>query len=381
MIAALAAVAAPEPAWASSACTGAAPQRITHVVVVVMENHGESAIIGSPEAPYINEVARACGIATSYFAITHPSLPNYLAMTAGSTFGIRDDDDPSAHPISAPSIFQQLGTGWRAYDESMTVGCERVPAGLYAVKHNPAAYFTNLATCPSQDVPLPASPSFAPSLTFVTPNLIHDMHDGTVQQGDQWLSSFLPRVAASPEYRSGSMAVFVVWDENGGTDTSPDNRVPCLVMAPSVRPGSRLTASVNHYSLLATMEDLLGLPRIASAVGAPALDTLLQHSVPPPPPKVFTSVTPLLQLGSPDIVRAHLTYGTTSSHGNTPIWGGEVILWMHNAGTAWSVVGTSKTDRNGWAFYDTRPRWWTAYRWTFSGTTHFYGTTSLTVTT
>ena len=100
------------------------------------------------------------GLATAYDANSHPSLPNYLAMTAGSTFGITDDADPSAHRISAPSVFQQLGTRWRAYDESMASRCQRTSAGLYAVRHNPATYFTPIATsCLSQDVPLPSTPT------------------------------------------------------------------------------------------------------------------------------------------------------------------------------------------------------------------------------
>ena len=258
----------------------------------------------------------------------------------------------------------------------MPTGCDPNSAGLYAVKHNPAAYFTSLRTCRTQDVALPATPTFGASLTFVTPNLIDDMHDGTIAQGDHWLSTFVPRVLASPEYRSGSLALFVVWDENGGTDTSPDNRVPCIVVAPSVQPGSTLATFVTHYSLLATTEDLLGLPRIANAVGAASLDSLLRHAAPPPPAKIYTTVTPLLQLGHPDIVRAHLTHGTTTAHGTAPIYEGLVTLWMHNANTTrWTFVGTAKTNASGWTYIATQPRWWTAYRWTFSGTTLFYGTT------
>jgi phosphatidylinositol-3-phosphatase len=365
-----------------SGCSGAAPQRISHVVVVVMENHGESAIMGSPAAPYINSLATHCAHATSYHAVSHPSLPNYLAMTAGSTFGITDDLGPASHRITASSVFLQLNGNWLSYEDSMPTACDPNSAGLYAVKHNPAAYYTSLGDCRTQDVPLPASPNFGAVLTFVTPNLVHDMHDGTITQGDQWLATFVPRVLASPEYRAGSLALFVVWDENGGTDSSPDNRVPCIVVAPSVRPGSTLATYVTHYSLLATTEDLLGLPRIANAIGASTLDGLLQHTQPSPPAKIYTTVTPLLELGHPDIVRAHLTHGTTTAHGNAPIYEGVVTLWMHNADTTrWTFVGNAKTNTSGWTYIATQPRWWTAYRWTFSGTTLFYGTTGSTVAT
>src|SRR5436305_636526 len=156
-------------AGTAGVCTGQAPQPVSHVVVIVMENHGEPAIIGSPSAPYINGLAAACGLATSYHAVTHPSLPNYLAMTGGDTYGVTDDADPARHPIAAASIFKQLGRTWRSYEESMVVSCQRVSAGSAAVRHNPAAYFTNLAGCPTQDVALPATPTFGASLTFVTP--------------------------------------------------------------------------------------------------------------------------------------------------------------------------------------------------------------------
>jgi hypothetical protein len=344
-----------------------------------MENHGYGSIIGSPSAPAINRLAAACASATSYHAVSHPSLPNYLAMTGGSTYGITDDNDPSAHRITATSVFQQLGSGWRSYEESMPSACLRTSSGTYAVKHNPAAYFTSLTGCSAQDVPLPSVPSFAARLTFVTPDLVHDMHDGTVAQGDAWLSAFVAGVVASPEYRSGSLALFVVWDENGGTDSGPSNQVPCLVVAPSVRPGTRDATTYTHYSLLASIEDLLGLPRIAYAYNAATMVTMLGHA---PPPKEYTTVTPLMQLGSPDIVRAHLTHGTTTAHGTVPIYRGVVTLWTHDARTTtWSVVGRASTDTNGWAYIAVRPRYWAAYRWTFSGTAHFYGTVSVVVTT
>ena len=96
----------------------------------------------------------------------------------------------------------------------------------------------------------------------------------------------------------------------------------------------------------------------------------------------LTTVTAVLQKGSPDIVRAHLTYGTATTYGTTPVYGGAVTLWQHNASTStWTAVATVKTDRNGWAYVGVRPKYWTAYHWTFGGAATLYGTTSLTVTT
>ncbi len=253
-------------------CTGTYANQVQHVVVIVLENKDETSVMGSSAAPYLNGLAAECGQATAYHGVSHPSLPNYLAMTGGQTFGVTDDNPPASHKIAAQSIFGQVGSGWRSYQESMAVPCQKYQKGtLYAPKHNPAVYYTSLAGCATRDLPLPAAPSFDAAFTLVTPNLRDDMHDGTIQQGDQWMSTFVPKVLASSQYRTGTLALFVVWDENDGPNHKAGNQVPCIVVAPSVTPGTKVATSYDHYSMLATWEDLLGLPRLADAVGAPSL--------------------------------------------------------------------------------------------------------------
>jgi phosphatidylinositol-3-phosphatase len=109
-----------------------------HVVWIVMENHSFDDIIGSSDAPYINQLADQHGLAASIYAEAHPSLPNYIATTSGSTQGVADDDDPSSHPLDVPSLFSLLpGGGSRSLLESMPGKCSRSDAGDYAVRHNP----------------------------------------------------------------------------------------------------------------------------------------------------------------------------------------------------------------------------------------------------
>jgi hypothetical protein len=250
-------------------CRGSPPPaRWSRVVWIVMENRGLDQVEGSPEAPYLNRLGGECGLATDYSAVAHPSLPNYIALTSGSTQGIADDAGPDVHPLAAPSIFGLLGSGWRALEESMPAPCDRESAGEYAVKHNPAAYYTALASrCATQDVPLTDPPDLSAPFTFVTPNLCDDMHDCSTAAGDAWLAREVPEILASPEYRSGGTALFVTWDENdaGGT------LVPLYVVAPSVPPGERVVSPVDHYSLLRTTEEMLGLApllgRAATAAG------------------------------------------------------------------------------------------------------------------
>lgn len=246
-------------------CRGRRPRRTSlHVVWIVFENHSYSQVIGSADAPYINRLARVCGLATNFHAESHPSLPNYIAMTSGSTQNISDDDDPSAHPLSVPSIFSQLGKHWAALDESMPSDCHLTSDGLYAVRHNPAAYYTNIrGRCRHQNRPLGGRPRIAARFTFVTPNLCNDMHDCSVATGDKWLSRFLPKLLRSGQYRTGRAVIFITWDE--GSDSQ---QIPTLVVSRSVRPGTRARASFDHYSLLRTSEQLLGrgyLGRAASA--------------------------------------------------------------------------------------------------------------------
>ena len=243
----------------------AATQSYQHVVWIVLENVGYG-VVGSPEAPYLNHLISLCGLATNYHGTTHPSLPNYIALTSGSAQGISDDNDPASHPLAAQSIFSQLNGKWRSYVESMPTPCDKVSAGEYAAKHNPAAYFTDLgATCARNDVPLPAQPSFTQPFTFVTPNLCHDMHDCSVAAGDTWMRTFVPKVLSSPQYRSGSLVLAITFDENTSGST---NHVPTIVIAPSVPRGLKVGAYLTHYSLLRTTEQLLRLSPLAGAKSA-----------------------------------------------------------------------------------------------------------------
>jgi hypothetical protein len=170
------------------------------VVWIVFENKTYSQIIGSANAPYINSIASKCGLATNFYAEAHPSLPNYIAMTSGSTQGIADDDSPADHPLDVPSIFSLLGAGGsRSLEESMPGNCAKSDSGQYAVRHNPQAYYVNLGDdCATYNVPLTDPPDLSARFTFVTPNLIHDMHDGTVAKATAGSRRSCPRCFRAP---------------------------------------------------------------------------------------------------------------------------------------------------------------------------------------
>jgi phospholipase C len=248
---------------------GPGPATVEHVVLIVMENRAYSEVIGSADAPYINQLASLCGLATGYQAVAHPSLPNYLALTSGSTQGVTDDGGPDQHPLSAPSIFSLLGSNWRSLEESMPTNCDLQSGGEYAVKHNPAAYFTSVRhACQGQDVPLSTPPDLSAAFTFITPNLCHDMHDCSTSAGDSWLAQEVPRLLSTPQYLSGQTVIFITWDESTGST----QQVPLLVIAPTVPRGARVAGAFSHYSLLRTAEQLLGLsPLLGAAASAPSM--------------------------------------------------------------------------------------------------------------
>jgi len=248
-----------------------------HVVWIWMENHAYGSVIGSSTAPFENSLAKQCGSATNNNGVSHPSLPNYLAATGGSTFGVTNDADPSAHKIGADSIFGQIaqaGLTWRSYNESMPSNCDTTSSGSYAVKHNPATYYIAIrAACGTNDVALEGhldrdvAAGSLPSFAFVTPNLCNDTHDCPVRVGDAWLATWIPKLLAGPNYSSGNTLIVVTWDEGEGGS----NRIPTIVVGPSVPVGTVAAQRFDHYALLRTTEDLFGLAHLQAAASAPSM--------------------------------------------------------------------------------------------------------------
>jgi phospholipase C len=248
---------------------------IKHVIIVVMENEGYGSVIGNPSAPYQNQLASQYALAANYFAVSHPSLPNYLALVAGDTFGVASDCLPVQCALPNTTITSLLdgkGLTWKEYAESMPTNCSQTdsPDGLYVAKHDPFVYVdgvtgnagsgTASAYCDSHVVPFTQfskdlASSNLPSYSFITPNICDDAHSCALSTGDQWLSTVVPGIINSSSFQS--TALFIVYDEgsnNAGFGPNSGGQVVCILVSPFARPGYVSQVPYSHYSLLATVE-------------------------------------------------------------------------------------------------------------------------------
>jgi hypothetical protein len=237
------------------------------VFLIVMENHSYSQALSGR---YLSGLAAHYPIATDYHGVSHPSLPNYLALTSGSTWGIADD---GYHRLPAGGLGAELTAAaipWRAYMEGMSRGCFNSPYP-YALKHDPFAYYGS--TCPPEVVPFTQfvtdMKGVVPRLVWITPGLCHDGHDCSLAVADQWLSQTVPKILATSAWQQNGL-LLITWDE--GEDRT--NHVLTLVIHSN--PLARTSGQAyNHYSLLATIEDRLGVARLGQAAHASAMTDLL----------------------------------------------------------------------------------------------------------
>jgi phospholipase C len=262
--------------------SAAPPAQYDHIYLFVFENLSYASFLAD-NLPYTHALAAACGLATNYSAITHPSLPNYLAMTSGDTQGIIGDPAPTnPGSLTADNIFNEVtlsGGQWRSYSESMPQNCYHAddppaPNAYYTVHHEPAVYYADIATdCNNWDVPQGTTTSGAmisdissgtmPTFAFVGPNDDGGCStcggDVDPQKLDGYLQQWLPQIFATPSYQAGKTAIFIAWDES---DNKTSNQVPMIAIAPSIPAGTQVSDAFNHYSLLRSMEEMLGIPNL-----------------------------------------------------------------------------------------------------------------------
>jgi phosphatidylinositol-3-phosphatase len=253
----------------------------THVIVIAFENHSYDSVLG-PSAPasYFKTLAAECGTATNLTSASFPhSLPNYLAVTGGTTGGITGDCTPSKScSVSGSGIFGQLGAAnWRVWALSSPTACAKAAGGSYVPRHNPAVYYTGIAaaTCQADDAVPPATlPAPQRAFTWISPDLDHDMTLDSVADAGSWLQSMLAGPTGllnTAPYSKGHTAIFIWFDSAADTD-SASTPVPLIVIAPSV--GHRAVSThITQYGILHGVEGLLGLKCLGQACSVSGFDS------------------------------------------------------------------------------------------------------------
>jgi acid phosphatase len=253
------------------------------VLAILEENHSQPQVLDS--MTYLSSLAAQYGQTTSYHGVRHPSLPNYLAIAGGDTFGVTDDNPPSSHPVAGDSVFDQtIAAGGTAgiYAEAMPGNCALTSSGDYAVKHNPWAYFngaTQRANCQKYDVPLGTTvggnlitdidAGTLPDTGMIVPDLCNDAHDCSLTTADAWLSHWIPTIMAGPDYLSGDLTIIVTFDED---DSATGNLIAFVVIDPSLL-GKHVSVplTTNHYSLTRWYETAASTKYLRNAATAPDL--------------------------------------------------------------------------------------------------------------
>ncbi len=242
----------------------AALPRYDHILVVVMENHRPGQVVGNASAPYITALARQGANFTNSHGIGHPSQPNYLALFSGSTHGVTSDRCPYSL-ANADNLGAQLiaaGLSFTGYSEGMPaagyLGCRD---GDYVRKHNPWADFANVPNRANQ--PYSAFPhdfALLPTVAFVVPNMVDDMHDGSVKAGDAWLAAHIDAYVQWAKVHN-SLLILTFDEDDYLTST---NQIPTIMAGAGIAPGD-YGDLINHYNILATIESMCGLPALTTA--------------------------------------------------------------------------------------------------------------------
>jgi acid phosphatase len=226
--------------------------------------------------PYLNSLASKYGLATQYYANTHPSIGNYFMLSAGA---IITTNDSLCSTISNDNIVRHLltaGKTWKSYAESLpSVGYTGCGSGAYVKRHNPFAYFSDVANSSEKNNLVPFTQfskdrinGALPNFSFIVPNLNDDAHDGTLTQADNWLKTNIAPLLSSATFQKDGILI-IVFDESVDSDIAHGGgHVAAVVIGPKVRPGSKTATLYQHQNTLKTLMKALGLSSFPGAAGS-----------------------------------------------------------------------------------------------------------------
>lgn len=252
-----------------------------HIVILIFENKEYGTVIGNPDMPNFNQLANDYTLLTQFFAITHPSLPNYIALISGDTQGIDTNcSDCYVNAPSLPDLIEASGRTWKTYQEDMPEPCYQTDTDKYAKRHDPFVYFDPIrldtARCSRSVVPLTdlASDILAgtlPNFIFITPNICNSAHDCSLDVTDAWLGRTLTMLVPALELQSRNYLIVLTWDEGQGDHSccglpaKAGGRIAVVVVSPLVKNSFQDSTPYTHYSLLKTIARAWNLPFLGHA--------------------------------------------------------------------------------------------------------------------
>jgi phosphatidylinositol-3-phosphatase len=272
---------------AQAAASGKIPN-FDHIVLIVLENQDYQAIIGNSGMPNLNDLAKKYVLLSSYYAVRHPSLPNYIALMSGDTQNITSDcRDCFVNQTNLADLIEASGRTWKAYQEDMPSACFLGDSNPYVQKHDPLIYFDsvrlNQARCDRSIVPLTQlekdlSANQLPAFAFIMPNLCNSGHDCGLEKADTWVKDMVAKLQASPAF-GGNTLIAVVFDEASSKNTGSccgmgnkaGGQVAAILISPQAKPGFTDDTQYSHYSLLKTILTAWGLPALGKTQDAATL--------------------------------------------------------------------------------------------------------------
>lgn len=252
-----------------------------HIVILIFENKEFGTVIDNPDMPIYNQLAEDYTLLTQFYAVTHPSLPNYIAMIGGDTFGINSNCNGCF--ITAPSLpdlIEASGRTWKTYQEDMPEPCYIGDKVDYVQKHNPFVYFDPIrldsVRCEQSVVPLTTlqtdiDADTLPNFIFITPNLCNSAHDCSLDVADEWLGNTIDQLVPALERESSNYLIVLTWDEGQGDHSccglpeKAGGRIAVVLISPLVKNNFEDVLPYTHYSLLKTIANAWGLPYLGHA--------------------------------------------------------------------------------------------------------------------
>ncbi len=284
----------PQPVFTQTPVSESAPQPtyapprlvpdFSHIVVIIFENKEFGTVIGNNKMTYFNLLASSYTLLTSHYAVTHPSLPNYISLIGGDTFGITSNcEDCYINFLSLPDLIEESGRTWKTYQDDMPEPCFSGSTLRYVQKHNPFMYFDSIRLnperCNRSVVPLTQldtdiAANDLPNFIFITPDICYSAHDCDLDLADGWLKEQVTKLYPVLESTGEPYLIILTWDEGQGDHSCcglPElagGRVATILISPQVRQSFQDSTPYTHYSILKTISEAWGLPFLGHAADA-----------------------------------------------------------------------------------------------------------------